>query len=128
AKWARLLQTLIGSTATKLLLVGGEAEGHRLEELACRLPADRVATARSLPLVDLARRLASCAAFVGHDSGITHLAAALGLRGVVLWGDTARAIWSPRGGRMTVVAEPGGLAHLGVERVVAEVSHLLAPS
>ncbi len=128
AKWAQLLQTLAGSAATKLLLVGGEAEGHRLDELACRLPADRVATARSLPLVELAQRLANCAAFIGHDSGITHLAAALGLPGLVLWGETTRAIWSPRGAHMRIMAEPGGLEHLSVERVAAEVSHLLAPS
>ncbi len=121
AKWDELLRTLAGSTAAKLLLVGGEAEGDRLERLASQWPADRVEVARSLALADLARRLTTCAAFVGHDSGITHLAAAVGLNGLVLWGESVRAVWSPRGPHMRILAEPAGLAHLTVERVAREL-------
>ena len=89
AKWAELLQHLANFTEFNLLLVGGEAEGDRLQRLAATLPPARTRVAQSLPLAELAHRLAGCRAFIGHDSGISHLAAAVGLPGVVLWGETA---------------------------------------
>ena len=125
-KWAGLLAHLLRSTTTKLLLVGGEAEGDRLERLASRLPPERVEVARNLPLVELAARLACCNTFVGHDSGITHLAAAMGLGGLVLWGETSQAVWGPRAERMKILAAPGGLPALSLEAVVHELNAILA--
>jgi heptosyltransferase-3 len=122
ANWAGLLQQLINRTSANLLLVGGEAEGDRLERLAKHLPAQRVQTARSLPLTELAKRLRSCTAFIGHDSGISHLAAAVGLPTLVLWGDTIEEIWRPQGDHVQIVREVGGLKLLTVERVFSELS------
>ena len=86
ANWAELLQKLINDTAFNLLLVGGEAEGERLQRLAAALPPARVRVAQSRPLPELAQMLQQCAGFIGHDSGISHLAAAVGLPGLILWG------------------------------------------
>jgi ADP-heptose:LPS heptosyltransferase len=77
-------------------------------------------------LPTLAGRLAACRAFVGHDSGISHLAAAVGLPGLALWGGTNDLIWRPRSSRFRVVKADGGLEQLSVERVVAELDDLLA--
>lgn len=126
AKWVELLAHLIRASEAKLLLVGGEAEGERLERLASRLPPERVEVARNLPLVELAARLVKCSAFVGHDSGITHLAAALGLGGVVLWGETSQTVWRPRTERMTILAAPGGLPALALETVIHELATVSA--
>ena len=69
--------------------MGGEAEGGRLGGWRTwRAPRS---IARSLPLAELAR-VATLRRFVGHDSGITHLAAALELPCLVLWADSAEAI------------------------------------
>jgi heptosyltransferase-2 len=125
--WSALLTRLASETTARLLLVGGEAEGDRLERLAKSLPPRRVEVARSLPLAELAARLRNCAAFVGHDSGISHLAAAVGLPTLVLWGDTIEEIWRPQGGRVLVVRHANGLGGISVERVFAELAGLLAP-
>jgi heptosyltransferase-3 len=125
-RWAALIDALLERTDVQLLLVGGEAEGERLERLAGGRPAGRVERAEHLPLVELARRLAECAALVGHDSGISHLAAALGLPGIALWGDTAEAVWRPRSDRWLVLRDPSGLPALPVPRVLAAVEALLA--
>jgi heptosyltransferase-2 len=121
AKWAELLQRLISSTKFDLLLVGGESEGERLQRLAATLLPTRTRVAQSLPLADLARRLAACRAFIGHDSGISHLAAAVGLPGLVLWGDTAEEIWRPPSEKVKVLRHPGGLAELPVGEVMAQL-------
>jgi ADP-heptose:LPS heptosyltransferase len=93
--------------------------------LAALWPADRLELACSLPLVELARKLDGCDGFIGHDSGITHLAAALGLRGVALWGETDQQVWRPQGGAIRVLREPGGLSALSVGRVLGEVLDFL---
>lgn len=107
--WRELLQQVVDRTPLRLLLVGGEAEGGKLDRLAGVIPKERLTLARSLPLVDLAGLLRQCRLFVGHDSGITHLAAALGLPCVVLWAHTARTVWEPRG-RSVLVIETGSHA------------------
>ena len=48
-----------------------------------------------LPTVAAIARLAS--AFVGNDSGVSHLAAAVGAPGVVIFGPTDPARWRPLG-------------------------------
>jgi len=127
AQWASLLARLVSEANWNFLLVGGEAEGERLRRLRVKLPAERCEVAQSLPLAELAQWLRSCAAFVGHDSGISHLAAALGLPSVVLWADTVEEIWRPQGERLIVVKEIAGLHALKVERVTAELRHVLPP-
>jgi heptosyltransferase III len=124
-QWLELLRALASTTDTKFLIVGGEAEGDRLDRLASSLPASRVQLARSLPLVELAGRLISCSGFLGHDSGITHLAAALGLPTLVLWGDTVEAVWRPRGEQVSVLRAGTGLSALSVQMVLDRARHLL---
>lgn len=72
-------------------------------------------------LADLARWLAAARLFVGNDSGIAHLAAAAGTPVVAVFGPTDPAVWAPRGDRVIVVHETGGLANLGVDAVWAAV-------
>jgi ADP-heptose:LPS heptosyltransferase len=121
AKWAELLQELMSTTNHDLLLVGGEAEGERLRRLAAGLPPARGRVAQSLPLAELAHLLAGCRGFVGHDSGISHLAAAVGLPGLVLWGDTAEEVWRPPSQKVIVMRHPAGLACLPVAEVAARL-------
>lgn len=120
--WADLVQYLIQTTDFNLLVVGGEAEGERLQRLAAALPPGRVRVAQSLPLTDLASLLTGCAGFIGHDSGISHLAAAVGLPGLLLWGDSAEEIWRPPSEKVTILRHPGGLERLTVAEVVRHIN------
>src|SRR5258706_1535148 len=125
-KWAELLQHLIAETPFKLLLVGGEAEGERLQDLAATLPPTRLTVAQSLPLVELGRMLERSCAFIGHDSGISHLPAALGLPGLVLWGDTVEGIWRPPSEKVKIVQNDGKLTDLSVAEVMSALDRLIA--
>jgi heptosyltransferase-2 len=122
--WADLLQHLVRSTRFRLLVVGGEAEGERLQRLTAALPPLRTKVAQSVPLPDLARLLQSCAAFIGHDSGISHLCAALGLPGLILWGESVEEIWRPPHDRVVVLKSDTGLKSISVTRVVQELQRL----
>lgn len=124
-KWAELVQHVLDGTSLSLILTGGEAEGERLQRLAAALPPARVSVAQSLPLPELARKLQPCAAFIGHDTGISHLSAALGLPGLVLWGETAEEIWRPPQKNVVIVKDRGGLKTLSVSQVLLELTALL---
>lgn len=127
-KWADLLQHLVNLTHFDLLLTGGEAEGERLQRLAAALPPRRTRVAQSLPLAELARLLQQCTAFVGHDSGISHLAAALGLPGVVLWGNSVEQIWRPPHEQVVILKNPGGIRLIPVELVLSKLNAIAAPA
>jgi ADP-heptose:LPS heptosyltransferase len=62
--------------------------------------------ARNLDLAQAAALLALSDLYVGNDSGITHLAAAVGARTVAIFGPSDPCQWAPRGGRVTVVSFP----------------------
>ncbi len=117
-RWANLIQRLMNETVCDLLIVGGEAEGERLQRLAAALPPQRLRIAQNLPLPNLARALQRCASFVGHDSGISHLAAAVDLPTLILWGDTAESIWRPLGPKVRIAKSERGLAALEVDCVM----------
>ncbi|MBI3416829.1 MAG: glycosyltransferase family 9 protein [Verrucomicrobia bacterium] len=124
--WSLLVAHLLAATDLNLLLVGGEAEGARLERLAGMAAFRRIQLARSLPLTELARRFHRCAGFIGHDSGITHLAAAVGLPCLALWGASNATVWRPLGEHVTILRAPDGLEKLPVERVLIELADFLS--
>lgn len=117
-KWLELLLRLTAETDWDFLLCGGEAEGERLHRLSANIPPHRLRLEQSRPLAELADELARCSFFTGHDSGISHLAAALGLPGLVLWGETNPVVWRPRSGRFSILHPAEGLSALSVEEVV----------
>ena len=117
ARWCELLEALASRSSLRFLLIGGEAEEGRLERLASRLPRERREILRSQPLPTVAERLRGCHGFIGHDSGITHLAAAVGLPGIALWGPSRAQVWSPRGGDIQPLFAESGLESLQVSTV-----------
>jgi heptosyltransferase-2 len=124
-RWSELVGHIMDQTDRDLLLVGGEAEGERLQRLGAALPPARVRVAQSLPLAELAGLLERCCGFVGHDSGISHLASALGLPGLVLWGHTVEAVWRPPADRIRILRAPGGLATLRPTVVFEHLQQLI---
>jgi heptosyltransferase III len=57
-------------------------------------------------LYELACWLAGARAFIGNDSGIAHLAAAVGTPVVAIFLSTDPSVWAPRGGRVAVLENP----------------------
>jgi ADP-heptose:LPS heptosyltransferase len=51
-------------------------------------------------LVDVAAHLAAARQYIGNDSGVTHLAAAVRCPTIALFGPSNPAVWAPRGCRV----------------------------
>jgi ADP-heptose:LPS heptosyltransferase len=58
---------------------------------------------RDLALTEVADELSRCRAFIGNDSGITHIAAYWGTPTIALFGPTDPEIWGPRGRRVNLL-------------------------
>lgn len=88
----------------KLLVMGGEADEQVLAEFRekARFP-DRTLMQSNLPLPIVAALLRRVRVFLGHDSGISHIAAAVGTRCVLLYGPTSAATWGPQSANVTLI-------------------------
>ncbi|MFZ2643437.1 MAG: glycosyltransferase family 9 protein [Verrucomicrobiia bacterium] len=121
-RWAAVIRALREQAGCNILLIGGEADDTARRALApFNLPA-----AWNLPLPQLAAILERCGLFAGHDSGITHLAAAVGVPTLALFGPTSPNIWSPLGPRVRVVTAAGTMNALSVETVHAALQEMLS--
>ena len=110
--------------AARLLLVGGEADGPQVLALSEAFRGKLAFIARDLELPKLAAFLERCAVFLGHDSGISHLAAAVGARCILLFGPTDPAVWAPANPDVKVIQAPEGDLN---SLPVAPVSDALKP-
>jgi heptosyltransferase-2 len=58
--------------------------------------------------------------FIGHDSGISHLAAAAGADCILLFGPTNPDVWAPKNKNVQVLKAPNGsIGDLKIEHVEA---------
>jgi ADP-heptose:LPS heptosyltransferase len=82
-------------------------------------------TTRFENLYELACWLASARVYIGNDSGITHLAAAVGMPVVAVMGPADRAVWAPRGERVRVLSA-GSLEEIASDDVLETVRRIRA--
>ena len=105
--WRELGDWLIESMQpSTLLVVIGEADESRAQQLKEWWAERPVCFAQNLPLPQVAALLERCAMFIGHDSGISHLAAAVGTPSLLLFGPTDPEIWAPANERVKTIRAP----------------------
>lgn len=112
--WSKLLAWLPTIGIEDIHVIRGEAE-----------PPDTLQgvaeTWDNLPLTQLADELSCCAWFLGHDSGVSHLAAACGCAGLLLFGPTDPAIWAPPASKLRVLRTIPPMSNLTVGQVQQEL-------
>lgn len=92
-----------------VLLLAGPADTERVNDLLQHLSPPSTPGMFQLlthaPLLEVAQHLQQCRRYLGNDSGITHLAAMLGIPTVAIFGPTDPAIWRPIGPFVKVIHE-----------------------
>jgi len=110
ARFAALAGHLQHEQGARILLVSGPADEAAVDAmrqcLAPSVPQPDPILLHDLPLPLLAAILSRCGLYVGNDSGVSHLAAALGVPTVAIFGPTDPAIWAPRGPAVRIVRTP----------------------
>jgi len=102
-----------------ILAVTGEAE-----HVTITWPEDLfLQHAREWPLPILAAALQRCSRYLGHDTGVSHLAAAVGARCLLLFGPTDPAIWAPIGENVAVLKRGTSMTDIAVDDVVIALAN-----
>jgi len=107
------------------LFIGGDAEVPLLEAL--RAAAPDTPRIQGWALADVGGLLGASRGYVGNDSGITHLAAAVGVPTVALFGPTDPHTWGPRGAHVRIVraSADAALSEVAADAVHAALRRLL---
>jgi heptosyltransferase-3 len=114
--WLQLGNELLGSKKS-LFVISGEADEAQVAQLEREWKNQSVGFAKNVPLPQLAALLEETT-FIGHDSGISHLAAAAGAKCMLLFGPTDSAVWAPQGDNVHVLRAPKGeLNQLNVKTI-----------
>jgi heptosyltransferase-2 len=87
-KFAQVCQALIDSLGVKVILIGEGREEEVVGKIKSSLPAMNVISAVDFPLGRLTALIARCDCLVSNDSGPMHLASALGVPVVAIFGPT----------------------------------------
>lgn len=116
--WIKLGDVVLAK-GHKLIIIAGEADAERTQKLRAAWSGKSVEFAENLPLPHLAALLEGMQ-FVGHDSGISHIAAAAGARCTLLFGWTDPTIWAPTNANVIVLRGPEGkMERLEIDTVAA---------
>lgn len=101
ARFVALAAAIRRSGRAEAVFSIGEADDDVAAALRAAGEGDRLL--EGLPLIELAGVLKAACGYVGNDSGITHLAAAVGAPVVALFGTTDPSVWGPRGGNVRII-------------------------
>jgi len=85
------------------LVVGGPADDDQVSAVQAQI-SELAPSVTGLELLPMAGLLAHARLFIGHDSGLTHLAATLHRPTVSIFGPTSAERWASRGGHVAIMS------------------------
>jgi heptosyltransferase-2 len=124
ARFAALADALSSRGLGRLILVGGKAEAALADQIQSLANTSKITAAISWNLSEIAALFSLSKFYVGNDTGVMNVAAAVGIRTYGLFGavppfhhGTRIVAITPRNG----VSKSNGMVSLSVEQVVAEI-------
>lgn len=105
-RWAALADRLAERHGAECVLLGAPGERARCTEIAAATRHGALVAAGETTVGQMIALLSRCSGFAGNDSGAAHVAGALGLPTVALFGSTNPQRTAPLGPRVRVVSHP----------------------
>ncbi len=127
ANFAELCAHVISSYRAKIVLIAGPPEKESVQIIRNTIPESSLVVLQNMPLLEVAKELRKCQVYVGNDSGISHLAAAVGVPTIAIFGPSNPHVWKPSG-KYVVVLQGDTRPHcIGVlvEQVFTEIVKVL---
>ncbi len=112
--FAQVADTLAGD-GFEIVLLGGPDETEASREVARRMRARAVDLTGATKLRETMGVLAHLSLFIGNDTGVSHIAAGLGVPTIGLFGPTPAHKWGNQGPRDAILTAPDG----DMERITA---------
>jgi ADP-heptose:LPS heptosyltransferase len=92
---------------TQVVLIEGPADREATQSIASQIGI-ALPRLRDETLLNVVGVLSQCDAFLGNDSGLTHVATALGIPTIAVFGPTDPAIWGSRRNNLVPLRAPQG--------------------
>lgn len=109
-RFAALAEKLTNETGplrgAKIMLLAAPHEREQLAPLLAAFPSEKIVDLIGQDLLTIAACLQKAALFVGNDSGLTHIAAAMGTKTLALFGPGLEEIYAPWGPHAAVIRPP----------------------
>jgi ADP-heptose:LPS heptosyltransferase len=125
--WRLLLELLSDQyPEAGLLIIGAAADSERAQTLAGAWAGPVVDACGRLSPRESAAAMQGAVAFIGHDSGPLHLAAAAGVSCIGLFGSFNQPNrWHPRGAGHRIIHRMSGLSNITVNEVLVAVGDVV---
>ena len=127
-RYAELADWLIARKGARVLFVGVKDEVQIITEIQARMQGESINVAGKTTLTQLASILRACSVFIGNDSGPMHLAAAVGIHTIGLYGPGDPTRFGPVGEkcqtiRMKLDCPPcsGSTCRFGVDGCMSKI-------
>lgn len=102
--WASIVKGLMmAQPKWNICLVGGPADNDSVRNVQSLLNHLEYGMLTGMDLLQIGQYLQYAKLFIGHDSGLSHLAASFGVPSVLLFGPTDPEKWAPRGTHVAVI-------------------------
>lgn len=129
-RFLNLADTLVGAYQAQILFIMGPGDERIKQELRRTMGSKHPVILDGLSLPHVGAILERCSVFIGNDSGITHMAAAVGAPVVAIFGPSDPIRWAPRGRKVNMVrkavpcspCEQQTLSHCQLRRCLLEIS------
>ncbi len=96
----------LAAGGTRAIFLSGPVESEQFSDEVKKSMASVAKCLTDLSLTEVVGLLSCADGFVGNDSGITHLAAAMGVKTISVFGPTDPAVYGPIGPAVTVLTSP----------------------
>lgn len=119
--------SIIKENGLQVVFLLGPAESSRLNADTIAALADTGKCISGLSISEVIALLSQADAFLGNDSGITHLAASMGVPTTAIFGPTSPVVFRPIGPRVTIFEIPASqFTSVDIELIQNLASHILA--
>lgn len=105
--FAQLADTLAKINNARILITGGKDETVLSLKIASAMEIKPLIVTGTLSIGKLAALLTHCVLFISGDTGIMHLASALGVRTISIFGPSDETRWSPLGKDKGIISAAG---------------------
>lgn len=95
SRFAEVARALVDERGTVPVIVGGPEEIELARQLVPEIGTSALNLVGRTSLLQTAAVIRRCGLFIGNDSGLAHLAAAVGTPVVAIFGPTNRRAWAP---------------------------------
>ena len=128
-RFAAVADRIQSSRAARVVFAGIDREHARVKNIQSKMMTTPISIIGQTTVLQLAAVMKRCLLFVGNDNGPMHMAAAVGLPVVAIFGPTTPKIWGPWGTKHRVLYKNWDCrtcyvsgCHLGPQSCMAQVS------